>query len=195
MKKSAENRQISTVDNSKVLVMPRVKPPAELTSEQAREWTDLTNRMPADYFGAEHYPLMVQRHVVAARQIALLIEQESAQDDINVPVYLQLLKQQEIESRAVTALSRTMRLTHQSNIDPHTSRTPPVTVDARGLSTANKAIRFIERECRISEGPDIRHKTQRSRFAEMVIKGRKGTQMPAFGHRLSLDEVWQVPHL
>ncbi len=66
------------------------------------------NRMPADYFGAEHYPLMAQwcRHVVAARQIALLIAQESARDDVNVPVYLQLLKQQEIESRAITALSR-----------------------------------------------------------------------------------------
>ncbi len=30
------------------------------------------------------------------------------------------------------------------------------------------------------------------RFLETVIKGRKGTQMPAFGQRLSLDEVWQV---
>ena len=108
MKKSPENRQISVVNNSKVLVLPRAKPPAELTSDQAREWTDLTNRMPADYFGAEHYPLMVQwcRQVVAARQIALLIAQESARDDVNVPVYLQLLKQQEVESRAITALSR-----------------------------------------------------------------------------------------
>jgi mono/diheme cytochrome c family protein len=27
---------------------------------------------------------------------------------------------------------------------------------------------------------------------ETVIQGRKGTQMPAFGLRLSLDEVWQI---
>ena len=30
------------------------------------------------------------------------------------------------------------------------------------------------------------------RFLEVVIQGRKGTQMPAFGLRLSPDEVWQV---
>jgi len=29
-------------------------------------------------------------------------------------------------------------------------------------------------------------------FLETVINGRKGTQMPAFGLRLSPDEVWQV---
>jgi mono/diheme cytochrome c family protein len=29
-------------------------------------------------------------------------------------------------------------------------------------------------------------------FLEVVIQGRKGTQMPAFGLRLSPDEVWQV---
>jgi mono/diheme cytochrome c family protein len=30
------------------------------------------------------------------------------------------------------------------------------------------------------------------RFLETVINGRKNTQMPAFGLRLSPDEVWQV---
>jgi mono/diheme cytochrome c family protein len=29
-------------------------------------------------------------------------------------------------------------------------------------------------------------------FLEVTINGRKGTQMPAFGLRLSPDEVWQV---
>ena len=29
-------------------------------------------------------------------------------------------------------------------------------------------------------------------FLETVINGRQGTQMPAFGLRLSPDEVWQV---
>src|SRR3954454_12705047 len=29
-------------------------------------------------------------------------------------------------------------------------------------------------------------------FLETVINGRKGTQMPAFGLRLSPDEVWQL---
>ena len=29
-------------------------------------------------------------------------------------------------------------------------------------------------------------------FLKKVTNGRKGTQMPAFGSRLSVDEIWQL---
>ena len=42
-------------------------------------------------------------------------------------------------------------------------------------------------------GPNLfATKVSDERFLETVINGRKGTQMPAFGLRLSPDEVWQV---
>jgi len=42
-------------------------------------------------------------------------------------------------------------------------------------------------------GPNLfATKLSDERFLETVINGRKGTQMPAFGLRLSPDEVWQV---
>jgi hypothetical protein len=42
-------------------------------------------------------------------------------------------------------------------------------------------------------GPNVfARKLSDQRFLETVIQGRKGTQMPAFGLRLSLDEVWQI---
>ena len=42
-------------------------------------------------------------------------------------------------------------------------------------------------------GPNLFETTLSDRqFMETVINGRKGTQMPAFGLRLSPDEVWQV---
>jgi len=42
-------------------------------------------------------------------------------------------------------------------------------------------------------GPNLfASKISDERFLETVINGRKGTQMPAFGLRLSPDEVWQV---
>jgi mono/diheme cytochrome c family protein len=42
-------------------------------------------------------------------------------------------------------------------------------------------------------GPNLfASKVSDERFLETVINGRKGTQMPAFGLRLSPDEVWQV---
>jgi mono/diheme cytochrome c family protein len=44
-----------------------------------------------------------------------------------------------------------------------------------------------------ARGPNIfATKLSDHQFAETVIHGRKGTQMPGFGHRLSLEEVWQV---
>ena len=44
-----------------------------------------------------------------------------------------------------------------------------------------------------ARGPNIfSTKLSDEQFLETVIGGRKGTQMPAFGLRLSPDEVWQV---
>jgi mono/diheme cytochrome c family protein len=44
-----------------------------------------------------------------------------------------------------------------------------------------------------ARGPNLfATKLSDERFLETVINGRKGTQMPAFGLRLSPDEVWQV---
>ena len=42
-------------------------------------------------------------------------------------------------------------------------------------------------------GPNLFETTLSDRqFMETVINGRKGTQMPAFGSRLSVDEIWQL---
>jgi mono/diheme cytochrome c family protein len=44
-----------------------------------------------------------------------------------------------------------------------------------------------------ARGPNLfKTKLSDERFIETVINGRKGTQMPAFGLRLSPDEVWKV---
>src|SRR5271166_2042570 len=44
-----------------------------------------------------------------------------------------------------------------------------------------------------ARGPNLfATKLSDEKFLETVIGGRKGTQMPAFGLRLSPDEVWQV---
>jgi mono/diheme cytochrome c family protein len=44
-----------------------------------------------------------------------------------------------------------------------------------------------------ARGPNLfATKLTDEQFLEVVINGRKGTQMPAFGLRLSPDEVWQV---
>jgi mono/diheme cytochrome c family protein len=70
----------------------------------------------------------------------------------------------------------------------------------RGQAEAIAAGRDIYRsKCYIchhssgARGPNIfATKLTDEQFLETVINGRKGTQMPAFGERLSPDEVWQV---
>ena len=50
--------------------------------------------------------------------------------------------------------------------------------------------------CHLSKGgrgPDLfATKISDEKFLETVINGRKGTQMPAFGLRLSPDDVWKI---
>jgi hypothetical protein len=125
-------KQLSVVDNSKVLAIPRAEAPEELTDEEADEWRAVTNRMPADYFGKEHYACLVQRcrHVVNARRIAQLIEQMVGGDEIDAGSYVKLLRAQKEETTAIIACDRTMRLTHQSNVPANVSRIPQVTLDA-----------------------------------------------------------------
>lgn len=97
----------------------RPRAPAELTPEQSREWAVVVNRMPADWFGAETYPLLVQycRHVVSSDRVAQLIAAAEAGDQFDVREYDQLLKMQEREGRAMSALATRMRLTQQTTYD------------------------------------------------------------------------------
>jgi hypothetical protein len=124
-RKTAES--LALIDNSAVLAIPRAQPPAELTDEESEVWRDFTNRMPADYFGREHYPMLAQlcRHTVSARHVAQLVAHaEATQADIGE--YLKLLAAQERESKAIIALSRTMRMTHQANVRAECSRIPEI---------------------------------------------------------------------
>ena len=68
-----------------------------------------------------------------------------------------------------------------------------------GQSDAIAAGRVIYASCYVchhssgARGPNLfATKLSDQRFLETVIQGRKGTQMPAFGLRLSPDEVWQI---
>jgi mono/diheme cytochrome c family protein len=52
---------------------------------------------------------------------------------------------------------------------------------------------YVRRHRSGARGPNLfATKLSDPRFLETVIQGRKGMQMPAFGLRMSLDEVWQI---
>jgi len=93
--------------------------PYELTDDQAEVWHRVANDLPADWFTPKNYDLLTLhcRHVIEARRIASLIEQEMKAKQLDVKIYNALLKMQERESRAIMATMTQMRTTHQSLYD------------------------------------------------------------------------------
>lgn len=111
-----------------VETVTRPEAPYDLTDEQASEWIAVVNTMPADWFMRGNYALLGQycRHVIAARRIAQLIEQVAATGDktLDRKEFVELLRQQEAESRAIMMLLRQMRLTQQAVYRGETAKHP-----------------------------------------------------------------------
>ena len=68
---------LSVIGPGGIEATPRPKSPIELSDEQAEVWREIVNRMPADWFGPETIPLLVQycRHVARARRFAYLLDE------------------------------------------------------------------------------------------------------------------------
>jgi hypothetical protein len=115
----------------------RAQPLAELNDEQKQEWLAIVNRMPADWFPRESHACLAQycRHVVAARRVAQLIAvTEADSENFSVAEYDRLLKMQEREGRALSALATRMRLTQQSRYESR--KTAPEKSSARPWAVA-----------------------------------------------------------
>jgi len=76
----------------------------------------VVNRLPADWFPNETHDMLAQycRHVISSRRVADLIEMLTTQDEFATDEYDRLLKMQEREGRAISALATRMRLSQQS---------------------------------------------------------------------------------
>ncbi|RME62412.1 MAG: hypothetical protein D6782_12255 [Alphaproteobacteria bacterium] len=95
-------------------------PPSELPEEQADVWRVVCSAQPDDWWGPEMAEVLAQycRHVVAARRVADLIEQQEAGVDLDIETYDRLLRMQEREGRAMSSLATRLRLTPQSKALP-----------------------------------------------------------------------------
>ncbi len=100
-----------------VEIVPRPVAPVGLTDEQASEWDAVVSRMPADWFPRETHGILAAycRHVVAAGRVAQLIAAQDSAEAIDIGEYNLLLKMQEREGRAMSALTTRMRLSQQSS--------------------------------------------------------------------------------
>jgi hypothetical protein len=97
----------------------RPEPPAELTPEQAETWRSIVGRMPSDWFEGASLALLAQlvRHISIAKMIGTTlaaIDPATVVDDKGFRRLERLRSMHDREGRAINALMRTMRITHQA---------------------------------------------------------------------------------
>ncbi len=113
-RQSAASLAIARIDE-------RLSPPADLTEAQRNIWVQVVNSRPADWFGIEHTGLLTQycRHKVQADLLAAELEGFDPgwlKDTEGLRRYDKLSAMMDRESKAITMLLRSMRLTQQSLI-------------------------------------------------------------------------------
>jgi DNA-binding SARP family transcriptional activator len=119
---------LAAAETSVVVSLDRPRPPAELTDEAKKEWLEVVNRLPAEWFPRETHEVLAQycRHVVNARRVSRMIEQLMESENFTIDDYEKLLKMQEREGRAISSLATRMRLTQQSTYDSKKTKGRPV---------------------------------------------------------------------
>lgn len=108
--------------------VPRPRAPADLSAEQAAEWAEVVNRLPADWFPRETLAMLAQycRHVVAARRVAEIVAKIEGDEEFDLLAYDRALKMQEREGRALSSLATRMRMSQQATVRAEVARKPPV---------------------------------------------------------------------
>jgi len=105
-----------------VRLSKKLAPPDELNAAEAKEWTSIVDRMPADWFGRETVPMLVQyvRHITRARKLNATIsalEPLLGEKTFNYRVYMALVRAEANQSRVISTLATKMRISQQSTYD------------------------------------------------------------------------------
>ena len=99
--------------------IPRLMPPSVLTDDQRAIWLATVNSKPADWFGDEHIPLLLEyvRHVSTADLLTREIDAFTPEMFAN-PLELEKLKMlvsmRAREAGCINTFARSMRITQQS---------------------------------------------------------------------------------
>lgn len=100
-------------------VAARLAPPLHISDAERAVWLQLVNDQPADSFTPVHQPLLELycRHVTNARVLAEEVasfDRAWLADEEGLKRYDRLLAMSERETRAATAVARSLRITRQS---------------------------------------------------------------------------------
>lgn len=116
---------LTTIAMTPVGVVPRVRPPHNLTDEAVEVWAAITGAMPADHFSPATAPMLacLCRAVVEGNRISELIER-SIGGEFSIPEYKTLLSMQAEQSSVVASLSTKLRITQQSTLNWRGNKNP-----------------------------------------------------------------------
>ncbi|MEM1345178.1 MAG: hypothetical protein AAGI34_11440 [Pseudomonadota bacterium] len=108
---------MSTPAVETVTAIQRPEPPLDLNEPETDVWIETVNALPAEWWSAANLPLLAQycRHVVGARRIAMLLDQEFAAEDISLGNIKELTALQAKHTAALKALAASMRLSQQAS--------------------------------------------------------------------------------
>lgn len=100
----------------------RPEPPQALGEAEADVWKSVVGSMPADWFGPETHPILVDycRHAVRAELLAEALEERDEftfKHDSKLDRYAKLVKLADTETRAMLSCARSMRITQQAQYD------------------------------------------------------------------------------
>ncbi len=109
-------RKSTEAQVSELLRNARMRPilPPDLPAAELVIWEATVSAVPVGWFQPEHEPLLSQyvAHIARARAI----EKRIANEDTGTAAYCRLARAAAIESRAITALARSLRLTKHSRV-------------------------------------------------------------------------------
>lgn len=114
-------KTLSEITDSKPVIFTELPPPDRLTDEEQALWRSITARKPADWFGAEHIPLLEQFCVISCqlRRLDEAIRVLPVGDD----GYHMLYRTSTALCKQQAALATKMRLTHQAQWQPERAAT------------------------------------------------------------------------
>lgn len=99
--------------------IPRHAPPQDLTDLETEIWVMVVDALPAEWFGRDQLPLLLAycKHSARAQLLDKEIDAFDPQwlkDDDGLRRYDKLLAMRDRETKQITSLARSMRITHQS---------------------------------------------------------------------------------
>ncbi|WP_192178816.1 hypothetical protein [Mesorhizobium amorphae] len=101
-------------------------PPEGLSQAESDVWLDVVRCLPPDFIAKEASEMLAAycRHAVSTRDLSTMIARFNPRwlkVDGGLARYEKLLRMRSVESRAMLACARSLRLTSQSRVDPKTA--------------------------------------------------------------------------